>query len=35
MILDKIPRIECVLIIPELITEDLNNLLENFIGKKK
>lgn len=35
MILDKIPRIECVLIIPELITDDLNNLIKDLIGKKK
>jgi hypothetical protein len=30
MILDKIPRIECTLIIPELITGELDNLLLEF-----
>jgi hypothetical protein len=35
MILEKIPRIECVLIIPELIEGELDNLITEFIGNKK
>jgi len=35
MILKKISRIECVLVIPELITEELNNLLKEIDCKKK
>lgn len=35
MILDKIPRIECVLIIPELITGELDNLISEFGEQSK
>ena len=35
MILDKIPRIECVLIIPELITGELDNLINEFDSNSK
>jgi hypothetical protein len=35
MILDKIPRIECVLIIPELITGELDNLIKEFDSNSK
>ena len=35
MILEKIPRIECVLIIPELITDDLTNIFNEFTCAKK
>ena len=35
MILDKIPRIECILIIPELITEELDNLINEFEENSK
>ena len=35
MILDKIPRIECVLIIPELITGELDNLINEFKENSK
>jgi hypothetical protein len=35
MILDKIPRIECILIIPELITEELDNLINEFSSNSK
>lgn len=35
MILDKIPRIECVLDIPELIEGELDNLISEFVSSKK
>ena len=35
MFLDKIPRIECVLIIPELITGELDNLINEFDSNSK
>jgi hypothetical protein len=35
MILDKIPRIECVLAIPELIEGELDNLINEFKSSKK
>lgn len=35
MILDKIPRIECVLAIPELIEGELDNLINEFGSSKK
>lgn len=35
MILDKIPRIECVLAIPELIEGELDNLISEFSSSKK
>lgn len=35
MILDKIPRIECVLAIPELLEGELDNLIEEFSSSKK
>ena len=35
MILDKIPRIECVLAIPELIEGELDNLINEFSSSKK
>lgn len=35
MILDKIPRIECVLLIPELINGELDNLINEFSISKK
>lgn len=35
MILEKIPRIECVLMLPEFITDDLNNILSEFTCQKK
>lgn len=35
MILDKIPRIECVLILPELITGELDNLINEFSENSK
>ena len=35
MILDKIPRIECILIIPELITGELDNLIAEFDENSK
>ena len=35
MILDKIPRIECVLTIPELIEGELDNLINEFKNSKK
>jgi hypothetical protein len=35
MILEKIPRIECVLVIPELIEGELDNLIAEFVGNKK
>lgn len=35
MILEKIPRIECVLVIPELIEGELDNLIAEFEGNKK
>lgn len=35
MILDKIPRIECTLIIPELITGELDNLISEFDSNSK
>ena len=35
MILDKIPRIECVVGMPELIEGELDNLIEEFNSKKK
>ena len=35
MILDKIPRIECVLVIPELIEGELDNLINEFKTNKK
>ena len=35
MSLDKIPRIECVLILPELIIGELDNLIGEFTGDKK
>ena len=35
MILDKIPRIECVLIIPELISGELDNLINEFSENSK
>ena len=35
MILDKIPRIECTLIIPELITGELDNLINEFEENSK
>jgi len=35
MILDKIPRIECVLAIPELFEGELDNLIKEFSSNKK
>ena len=35
MILDKIPRIECVLTIPELFEGELDNLIKEFSSNKK
>lgn len=35
MILDKIPRIECVLAIPELVEGELDNLISEFSSSKK
>ena len=35
MILEKIPRIECVLVIPELIEGELDNLIKEFDCNKK
>lgn len=35
MILDKIPRIECVLAIPELLEGELDNLIVEFSSNKK
>jgi hypothetical protein len=35
MILEKIPRIECVLVIPELIEGELDNLINQFSSRKK
>jgi hypothetical protein len=35
MILDKIPRIECVLAIPELLEGELDNLIKEFSSSKK
>lgn len=35
MILDKIPRIECVLAIPELFEGELDNLIKEFSSSKK
>lgn len=35
MILDKIPRIECVLTIPELVEGELDNLISEFSSSKK
>lgn len=35
MILDKIPRIECVLTIPDLIEGELDNLINEFSSSKK
>lgn len=35
MILEKIPRIECILVIPDSITSDLLILFEKYINKKK
>jgi len=35
MFLEKIPRIECVLVIPELIEGELDNLIKEFDSNKK